>query len=105
MGRTSAFLVWRSGRWSRTTNAFSDLSADLAIEIVSANDLYDSLGRKRTRYRTCGTSEVWIVSPRPREALVYSDRGVRLLHETDELSTELIPGFRMLVSDLFASKK
>jgi Uma2 family endonuclease len=34
---------------------------DLAIEIVSANDTFGALWRKKERYRNCGTSEVWII--------------------------------------------
>jgi len=33
---------------------------DLAIEIVTPNDSFESLVRKKDRYRKCGTREVWI---------------------------------------------
>ena len=77
---------------------------DLAIEIVPANDTHDSLAAKRRRYRNCGTTEVWIVSPKGRDVTVYSARGDRILYEDSEVSTDLIPGFRMLVKDLLDSK-
>src|SRR5205807_7876972 len=35
---------------------------DLAIEIASPNDTYDSLIRKKERYRRAGTEEVWLIS-------------------------------------------
>jgi Uma2 family endonuclease len=77
---------------------------DLAIEIVSANDTFTSLLRKKERYRTNGTREVWIVSPETREVMIYSDDRDRILRQDAELSTELILGFRMTVRDIFDSE-
>lgn len=74
---------------------------DLAIEIVSEFDTYSSLTRKKERYRACGTEEVWIVSPEAREVLIYSTRGDRILRSDAELSTDLLPGFRIPVKRLF----
>jgi Uma2 family endonuclease len=74
---------------------------DLAVEIVSPNNPFDALMRKKERYRNCGTAEVWIVSPESREVYVYSERGDRILREDAELTTELLPGFRILVRQLF----
>ena len=74
---------------------------DLAIEIVSENDSYSSIMRKKERYLSCGTGEVWIVSPADREVLAYSAKGDRILRGQAELFTELLPGFRMAVGQLF----
>jgi Uma2 family endonuclease len=74
---------------------------DLAIEIASPNDTWTSVMRRKARYRKCGTEEVWIVSPEDREVLVYSSRGDRILRGDAELSSELLPGFRVPVDRLF----
>jgi Uma2 family endonuclease len=74
---------------------------DFAVEVVSANDTFASLLRKKDRYRKCGTAEVWIVSPESREVYTYSERGDRILREDAELSSETLPGFRLLVKSLF----
>lgn len=74
---------------------------DLAIEVVSENDTFRSLIRKKDRYRRCGTAEVWIVSPESREVYVYSERGNRILGEGAELTTNLLPGFQLPVTELF----
>jgi Uma2 family endonuclease len=74
---------------------------DLAVEIVSPNNPFEELMRKKDRYRTCGTAEVWIVVPGSHELLVYSERGDRILREDAELTTALLPGFRILVQQLF----
>ena len=57
--------------------------------------------RKKERYRKCGTAEVWILSPEAREVYVYSQHGDRILREDAELTTELLPGFRIVVRQLF----
>lgn len=74
---------------------------DLAIEVVSENDSFSWLMRKKERYLSCGTLEVWIVSPVDREVLVYSANGDRILRGDAELSTELLPGFRISVQRIF----
>lgn len=74
---------------------------DLAIEIVSLNDTFRDLLKKKARYRACGTSEVWIVSPDTREVLIYSEKGDRILTGAAALSTELIPGFSIAIAELF----
>ncbi len=74
---------------------------DIAIEIVSPNDTMRELIRKKERYRSCGTAEVWVVSPEGEEVLVYSDQGKRILKGNDVLETGLIPGFSISVAELF----
>lgn len=75
---------------------------DLAIEIVSTNDTFEALWRKKERYRACGTAEVWIFAPASQEVLVFSERGDRILRGPDELATPLLPGFAVTVAELFA---
>ena len=74
---------------------------DLAIEVVSANDTFNSLILKKERYRRCGTREVWILVGVSREILIWSEHGNRILRQDAELSTPLIPGFQILVKTLF----
>jgi Uma2 family endonuclease len=77
---------------------------DLAIEIVSPNDTFGSLLRKRDRYRKSGSQEVWIISQESREVYIYSEPGDRILREDAELSSELLPGFRLTVKSLFETE-
>jgi len=41
---------------------------ELAIEIVSQNDKFETLMKKAQRYRECGVKELWIFSIEMREA-------------------------------------
>ena len=74
---------------------------DLAVEVVSPSNSFGTLMRKKDSYRKCSTAEVWIVSPESHEVYVYSEHGDRILREDAELTTELLPGFRILVKQVF----
>ncbi len=75
---------------------------DLAIEIISQNDTFQALLRKKERYRACGVREVWILSIDTEGIFVYSDHGNRILKGSDVLETDLLPAFSTSIADLFA---
>ena len=76
---------------------------DLAIEVVSPNDLASDLDEKVEDYQKAGVELVWVIQPESRTVSVYrSDGSVSRLHQDDELSgEEVIPGFRCQVRSLF----
>jgi Uma2 family endonuclease len=74
---------------------------DLAIEVSSASDTYNSLLRKKERYRRAGTAEVWLISAENAEIAIYGPDQDRILHAGDTLSSELLPGFAITVDELF----
>jgi Uma2 family endonuclease len=73
---------------------------DLAIEIPSPTETYDSVLMKRRRYLDSGVQEVWLICAETREVTIYPR--IRVLRGSDELSTPLIPGFSITVNALFA---
>jgi Uma2 family endonuclease len=74
---------------------------DLAIEIVSGDETFNTVLRKVLRYRRCGTKEVWVFSMATRQALVHSDERQALLDDDQIFESSLIPGFAMQLADLF----
>jgi|SRR5579872_328267 len=74
---------------------------DLAAEIVSQNDTFESLMKKAQRYRDCGTAEVWIFSIETRQAYLMSDSRNVILDEDQEFRPETIPGFSIRLGELF----
>ena len=74
---------------------------DLAIEIASASDTYDSLLRKKERYRRAGTTEVWLISAENAEIAIYGLDQDRILHAGHTVSSQVLPGFAIAVDDLF----
>ena len=83
---------------------FFDGAPDLAGEVVSPGDTDEEVQTKILEYLQAGTSVVWIVRPRTRTVTVYrSLSDIRVLTDQDTLTCDdLLPGFSVPVSDLFA---
>lgn len=76
---------------------------DLAIEVISPGDRRDRIERKLSLWLQSGAKSVWHVNPQRRTVEVISSTGERrILHETDELVDDTVPGFRIAVSEIFA---
>ena len=77
-------------------------SPDLAIEVLSPGDRKAYVERKLAVYLETGARSVWHVNPRRRTVEVISSTGERrILHETDDLVDDTVPGFRVKVSEIF----
>jgi len=76
---------------------------DLAVEVVSPNEIADNLETKRVEYLRAGIRAVWIVYPEARTVHVFRKGGPSsVLGDKDELTGEdVVPGFRCRVSELF----
>ncbi|GBD21363.1 hypothetical protein HRbin28_01812 [bacterium HR28] len=77
---------------------------DLAVEIVSPHDRAEEVHERVREYLGAGVRQVWVLWPRSRAVTVYEAGGVvRELGAEEELEGgEVLPGFRVKVSDLFA---
>jgi Uma2 family endonuclease len=86
------------------TEGFLTLPPDLAVEVVSPNDLAVEVEEKVEEYLDAGVRLVWVVYPSTRTIHVNrGDRSSTVVRSSDELSGEdLLPGFRCRVGDLFA---
>jgi Uma2 family endonuclease len=80
------------------------LAPDLVVEVLSPTETAAELEEKLGDYRSAGTRLIWVVDPKNREVSVRQ-AGVadRQLSERDALDGgELLPGFTLPVSRLFA---
>lgn len=74
---------------------------DLAVEVLSPNELYQNVARKLREYFHYGVKEVWLISPEDRLVEVYTaPESVRKLTAVDTLETSLIPGWSMNIGEL-----
>ncbi|HUF90543.1 MAG TPA: Uma2 family endonuclease [Gemmatimonadota bacterium] len=82
---------------------FAPLAPDLAVEVLSPSNTMSEIHEKVLDYLDAGSRLVWVVDPGPRTVTVYRSRdAIRLLTENDELDgADVLPGFRVKVSDLF----
>jgi Uma2 family endonuclease len=84
--------------------AIPTLAPDLAVEVLSESNTPTEMDQKLREYFQSGTRLVWIVDPAPRTVAIYHAPGKpsRVLGESDSLEGEhVVPGFAMLVADLF----
>jgi Uma2 family endonuclease len=80
------------------------IAPDLAVEVVSPNDVVYDLDQKILDYLAAGVRLVWVINPETRTVRIHrADSSVSQLRESDELDGEdVLPGFRLPVRNLFA---
>ncbi len=83
---------------------------DIVVEVRSASTWHRDVGRKRELYERHGARELWLIDPATRTVAVLS-RSTPHAQSFDErrdcgvgeqLSSPLLPGFRVAVVELFA---
>lgn len=80
------------------------IAPDLAVEIISPNDLYERVSSKVREYFVAGVRQVWLISPEHQTVTIYhSLTHATILLENELVSDDLLPGFRCRVSELFQS--
>lgn len=103
--RRPSVSVVRSGRLPDEVvpKGFMTIAPDLAVEVVSPNDLYEEVEAKVNEYLSAGVRLVWVVSPGSKTVLVRRpDRTCAEVGEAGELSGEgVVPGFACKVAELF----
>lgn len=77
---------------------------DLAVEVISPNDVYYRVEQKVREYLEAGVRMVWLVNPDDRTVRVFSKGqhiSVQLGPDDDLTGDEVLPGFSCRVADLF----
>jgi Uma2 family endonuclease len=87
-----------------TVRGYWSGAPDLAVEVISPNDLYTEVDEKVAEWLEHGTRLVFVVNPRRRTVAVHRPgQPVRILGENDVLDGEdVVPGWTLPVRDLFA---
>jgi Uma2 family endonuclease len=80
------------------------IAPDLAVEVISPNDIYYRVEQKVREYLDAGVRMVWLINPDDRTVRVFS-KGEHIsvqLGPDDELTGgDVMPGFACKVGDLF----
>jgi Uma2 family endonuclease len=76
---------------------------DLAVEVISPNDLYVKVYAKVMEYLAVGVKQVWLVSPEHHTVTIYrSTTHIAAFAGDGELvSEDLLPGFRCSLREIF----
>jgi len=79
---------------------------DIAVEVVSPNDLVVELEEKLADYRAAGVKLVWVIDPQSRTVRIQrADHSAAHLDESGVLSGEsVLPGFSVAVSEILPPK-
>jgi Uma2 family endonuclease len=80
-----------------------DVVPDLAVEVISPNDIFKDVLAKVREYFHYGVQVVWVIAPEERQVYVYdAPTQVRILTVQDELTGgEVVPGLRLPLGHLF----
>lgn len=84
-----------------------EVAPDLVVEVLSPSDRRGVLRNKLQDYIKIGVRECWLISPEAEtvEVLKLSSEGAKRIHlfgAGDTLRSEILPGFKMKVDDIFA---
>jgi Uma2 family endonuclease len=76
---------------------------DLVVEVRSPNDTQPEVLHKVQDYLTAGARVVWVADPQAQTITIHRrDQQPQVLAAPDTLTAEdIIPGFRVLVQDMF----
>ena len=78
---------------------------DLAVEVISPNDLYTEVSDKVAEWLKAGSKMVVVVNPRNQQVVVHlSPTDVKVLGVDDTLGGgEVVPGWQLPIKELFDS--
>jgi Uma2 family endonuclease len=74
---------------------------DLAVEVISPNDLYVEVDEKTSQYLRAGTRAVIVVNPRNGAVRVHRANGVTEVADVLDVD-DIIPGWKMTRAEIFA---
>lgn len=79
-----------------------DTVPDPVVEVLSPSTWANDLGPKRRAYLEGGVRELWLVDPADRTATIITAAGERRLGDEEQVTSPLLPGLAIVVSDFFA---
>ena len=84
--------------------SYLDVAPELTVEILSPDDRWGELMDKLTEYFAVGVQVVWVADPKTQSVYVYhAPNKVQHFSAEDTLpGGEVLPGFGVLVAELFA---
>lgn len=80
-----------------------NFAPDIAIEVISPNDIYDKIFDKLNEYFKAEVRQVWLVEPRFERIIIYkSPEESTTLKKDDELTCEeILPDFKLPLTEIF----
>ena len=103
VGADVAFIANRSLPLIVSSEGYLETIPELVGEVRSKNDSDDEVNEKVADYLTAGVRVVWVLDPATTCVIEHRpDQPPRVFGKDEDLTVEdVIPGFRVLVADLF----
>jgi Uma2 family endonuclease len=91
------------GRLARCkAEGYLDVAPEIVVEVLSPTDRRGEVTEKIQDYFSAGVLRVWVLDSKQRRILVHrSLTDVQQIRMGEILTDELLPGFRVVVADLF----
>ena len=97
-----AFISKERGAQIADRDKYTPFPPDLAVEVVSFDDLADSLQAKIRDYLEAGVRLLWVIHPQTQQVVVYTTDSQTTLSVGDTLTGgEVLPGFALPLAKLF----
>lgn len=93
------------GRFAMTASqrptGHGQIAPDLAVEVVSPNDLFEDVSRNVEEYLAAGVRLVWVIDPKAELVFIYrDDESATILTNKGSLDGEdVVPGFLCAIAD------
>jgi Uma2 family endonuclease len=87
----------------RTSSGYLDVAPELVVEVLSPDDRRSEVKEKLEDYFSAGVGRVWVLVPKLRRVLVNRSLTEVVQLDAGQILTdkEILPGFSVLVADLF----
>jgi Uma2 family endonuclease len=93
-------------RFPHIVDDYVRAAPEIIVEILEPETAFMDLGRKLEIYLEFGVQEVWIVDPEARKIDVHRPSApVTSFHEDQIITTPLIPGFGLPITEVFVFKR
>lgn len=94
-------VAFVSARRLNAPGAPTSIAPDLAVEIISDSETATATEQKLREYLAAGVQEVWQMHPELVLIRVHTPTGSRAYQAGDTIASPLLPGFSVMVRDLF----
>jgi Uma2 family endonuclease len=103
VGADAAFILTKSLPVRLSQEGYLETIPEIIVEVRSKNDSTNEVRAKKDEYFDAGVQLVWVLDPGDRTVAAH-ERGqsVQMFGENDTLTTPLLPGFAVPISNLFA---
>lgn len=103
VGPDAAFILTASLPARTSPEGYLETIPEIVVEVRSKNDTAPEIVAKADEYFRAGVRSVWVLDPAARTVADHRpDTSVRVFHEADALTCDLLPGFSVPVARLFA---